>query len=200
MWQLIAIVSGASVTLLMGIANVAYSMSLASGETLGIPNTVLFAVLGIALDLGMIASTFGYRNGDETQKALCAALFIIASAYSIHSMHGYLTMNTGKGKLTDTLQTSLIAELKVKEAQAQTLKGTSLTKAYQDIETLRARLQPPTALPLTGYEWLLALSLWFYNATCWVAFFGTPDKTQKPNIPLPTPKAAPQVQKRRSLL
>ena len=27
--------------------------------------------------------------------------------------------------------------------------------------------------PLAGLEWFLALTLWFFNATCWTAWFGT---------------------------
>jgi hypothetical protein len=188
MWQLIAIVSGTLITLLVGVANVTFSMSLATGDTLGIPNSYLFAALGIALDLGLIACTFAYHKGDETQKALCAALFVICSLYSVHSLHGYLSLNTGKGKLQDSVQTSILSELKQREAQALLLKGRDLAANYQTITALRSQLTTAPALPIRGFEWIVAVCVWFYSSTCWYAFFGTKHLTE---LPKPTIKEPP---------
>ena len=33
--------------------------------------------------------------------------------------------------------------------------------------------------PMAGLEWSLALTLWFFNATCWTAWFGTRGNSDK---------------------
>jgi len=159
MWQLIAIISGASVTLLMGIANVAYSMSLATGETLGIPNSYLFAILGGSLDLLMVAAPFAFHNANPVRRVILAVIFTIASLYSVHAMHGYLKTQTTSVTINETYHREL--DLRLKEKRPD----------FKAIEQLRSQIKP-ASLPVQGFEWLLAVSLWFINATIWYAFFG----------------------------
>ena len=44
------------------------------------------------------------------------------------------------------------------------------------VQDARTRLEqaalPVHVSPLAGLEWFLALTLWFFNATCWSAWFG----------------------------
>ena len=167
-------------------------------------NVVLFSSLALAFDLGMVASVFGFmhwRGADRIKALLCAVLFVIASIYSVHSVRGYIALNLTRSqapaeRAADNYA-SLRLELHSDQQHLQQLR-TRFAKTggrvrRRDLERTIARLTRKIhelrnhlaqtdighrVLPLDGLEWFLAITLWFFNATCWSAWFG--DRTPAP--------------------
>lgn len=126
--------------------------------------------------------------------AICVLLFIVASLFSIHSVRGYITTNITKSLAPAERNKDVYASLKQELLQAQNhlaalrtslLRSRGRRRARRQreiarqvtlVHKVRARLasaQPSASVtPLAGLEWFLALTLWFFNATCWTAWFG----------------------------
>jgi hypothetical protein len=163
-----------------------------------VTNTGLFSALALAFDLGMIASVFGFlhwRHASRAGAALCIALFAIASLFSVHSVRGYIALNLSKtlapaARAADVYQ-SLSMELRHDQEHMVRLRAKLLDakgrrdrrRLESDVEQLartihdtRSRLARTKTgahvSPLAGLEWFLAMTLWFFNATCWYAWFG----------------------------
>ncbi|MGE0700034.1 MAG: hypothetical protein AB7O57_13140 [Hyphomicrobiaceae bacterium] len=209
-WQVLALVSGSIVTAVMALASVSYAATLGTAEPafvwLPIPNSVVFAVLALAFDLGMIASLFGVTHWWSARRVAaltCVVLFVIASAFSIHAVRGYIALNVTKAAAPAARAQDVYASLKLELEQAQVHLGdlqTLLTTAARrergrleaQISAARARVHearsrlaqaevPVHVSPLSGLEWGLALMLWVFNATCWTAWFGpaAPPRTRR---------------------
>ena len=208
LWHLLAAVSGTIISTVMALASVSYTATLASPEPafawLPVSNTIVFGVLALAFDLGMIASIFGMLQWwprHRTRALMCVALFVIASLFSIHAVRGYIALTVTKAAAPAAQQADLYASLKLDLQQAQDHLGqlqASYTKvARRDRRSLQKQIvaardtvqgartrfaqadAPVVASPLTGFEWFLAIVLWFFNATCWTAWFG-PAQSSKP--------------------
>lgn len=200
-WQLLAILSGSIVTIVMAAASVSYTVTLASPEPafvwLTVSNRHLFAVLALAFDLGMIASVFGALHWWPVNRIgaiACVALFGIASLFSIHAVRGYIALNLSQAAEPSQRSADLYRSLQLELSQAQAhlgqLQTSYKTTARRDhrrldqrieaartaVHDARARLEQlqmqAHVSPLAGLEWLLAVALWFFNATCWSAWFG----------------------------
>lgn len=201
-WQILALISGAIITFVMALASISYNATLGTIEPafalLPISNKTLFASLALAFDLGMIASVFGFwywLNRNRVAALICLPLFIIASLFSIHSVHGYIAINITKSlapmQRESQVYSSLQQELLDSQNHLQALRG-SLVKLkgqrrirrrkeialqVSSIDVVRARIASSKIVtsitPLAGLEWFLAITLWFFNATCWTAWFGT---------------------------
>ncbi len=207
LWQFLALISGAIVTSVMALASISYSATLASPEPalawLPVPNTWLFAVLALALDLGMIASVFAafrWWSCDRIAAVAAIGLFIIASLYSIHAVRGYIALNLTASAAPSARSADAYVSLKLELGQAQTFLGDLQTsfaeasrgertrlapqietarKAVQDARTRLARVDTVAHVsPLAGLEWFLAVTLWIFHATCWSAWFGTGERQQ----------------------
>jgi hypothetical protein len=201
LWQLLGLISGSIITTVMAVASVSYTTTLATTDlafaSLPIPNTALFAVLAIAFDLGIIVSVFGmlhWWSVSRMRAVTCICLFAIASAYSIHAVRGYIALNVTKAAAPAVRATDLYASLKLELAQVQAHLGqlqatyadadrrerrrldTRIAQARGGVSAIRDRLAradvPVHVSPLAGLEWFLAVTLWFFNATCWSAWFG----------------------------
>ena len=200
-WQVLALVSGTIITTVMALASVSYTATLATPEPafvwLPVSNRIVFAVLALAFDLGMIASVFGalhWWSENRLGAVTCVALFVIASLFSIHAVRGYIALNLTKaaGPATRAADLYAAAKLDLEQAQAQLgqlqaayrsarrqerrrLEG-RITAARAAVQDARTRLEqaalPVHVSPLAGLEWFLALTRWFFNATCWCAWFG----------------------------
>jgi len=200
-WQILAVISGSIITTVLALASISYTATLASPEPafgwLPVSNTFLFAVLALAFDLGMIASVFGALHWwphNRLGAITCGALFVIASLFSIHSVRGYIALNLTKAAAPSAKAADLYASLKLELAQAQAHLGQvqasyktggsrdrrqldkRIDVARQAVHDARTRLAqaivPVHVWPLAGLEWFLAITLWFFNATCWSAWFG----------------------------
>lgn len=201
LWQLFAVVSGSIIAIVMALASISYTATLASPEPaftwLPVSNRTVFAFLALAFDLGMIASVFGalhWRATSRIAAITCVALFVIASLFSIHAVRGYIALNLTKAAAPSIHSVDLYASLKLELGQAQAHLGQLRTSyktaarrdrrrldqriaaARQVVQETRTRLAqanvPVRVSPLAGLEWFLAITLWFFNATCWTAWFG----------------------------
>jgi hypothetical protein len=201
LWQLFAVVSGSIIAVVMALASISYTATLASPEpaftSLPVSNATVFAVLALAFDLGMIASVFGALHwwpNNRLAAITCVALFVIASLFSIHAVRGYIALNLTKAAAPSMRSADLYASLKLELSQAQAHLGQlqasyklaarrerrrlehRIAGARQIVQETRTRLAqenvPVHVSPLTGLEWFLAITLWFFNATCWTAWFG----------------------------
>ena len=200
-WQLLALVSGIIIALVMALASVSYNATLATSEPafslVPVSNRTVFAVLALAFDLGMVASVFGilhWWHARRVSALACIALFAIASLFSIHSVRGYIATNVTKTALPAVRSADLYRSLKTELDQAQALLGRlreryadgsrserrlldqrieAAARSAQDARTHLEQLnQDVRVSPLAGLEWFLAITLWFFNATCWGAWFG----------------------------
>jgi hypothetical protein len=198
-WQILAGLSGAIIAIVMAFASVSYNATLGTSEPAfvwlpSISNANVFAALAVAFDLGMIASVFGFlhwRHTNRTGAALCVALFLIASLFSIHSVRGYIALNLTKAlapaeraaDIYQSLKRELIQDqehltrLREKKLDAHRRGIDADIKQLENrIELMRTRLGEADSgrhvSPLVGLEWFLAVTLWFFNATCWSAWFG----------------------------
>lgn len=207
-WQVAALISGTIISTVMAFASVSYTATLGTTEPifawLPIPNSFIFGGLALAFDLGMIASVFGMLHWWPRHRArafAALALFLIASLFSIHAVRGYVASTVTKAAAPAAQQAELYRSLKLDLQQAQDHLGqlqASYTKvgrrdrkllqkeiaaARDTVQDAHARLAqadaPAVILPLTGFEWSLAIILWFFNATCWTAWFG-PAQSRRP--------------------
>ncbi|MGD9786198.1 MAG: hypothetical protein AB7E80_01825 [Hyphomicrobiaceae bacterium] len=202
-WQFLAVISGAIIAVVMALASVSYNATLGAQEPAfawlpAIRNSNLFTALALAFDLGMIASVFGFwhwRWSNGIGSALCVALFLIASLFSIHSVRGYIAVNITRSlapaeRAADIYQSlrreleqgqAHLARLREKKLDAGRRERKSLERDIADVESqieaTRTRMIGAETgrhvSPLAGLEWFLAVTLWFFNATCWTAWFGT---------------------------
>ncbi|MCB1521092.1 MAG: hypothetical protein KDJ37_11035 [Hyphomicrobiaceae bacterium] len=209
-WQALAIVSGAIIAVVIAFASISYNATLGTDEPAFVwlpvvTNTTMFAGLALAFDLGMVASVFGFfhwRQSNRIGAALCVALFLIASLFSIHSVRGYIALNITRSlapaeRAADIYQ-SLKRQLLVEQEHLSRLREKKFDASRRErrvidadivalenriVET-RSRLSQTDigrhVSPLAGLEWFLAVTLWFFNATCWTAWFG--HKTSAPAI------------------
>jgi|GEM_PF-2266585 len=209
-WQLLAFISGMIITITMALASISYNATLGSQEIafswLPLTNSYLFASLALAFDLGMIASVFGFwhwRMSNRIAAVFCALLFVISSGFSIHSVRGYIALNLTKAEAPAEREQDLYASLKAELKDAQThltalraslhkTKGRKRRNRTREIKELHTRIQQTRdqlasanitlhVSPLAGAEWYLAITLWFFHATCWTAWFGTNGRPLKEN-------------------
>lgn len=201
-WQVLALISGAIITCVMALASISYNATLGTAEPafplLPISNRELFSSLALAFDLGMIASVFGFwywLNRNRVAAYICLPLFIIASLFSIHSVRGYIAINITNSlapmQRESQVFSSLQQELLDGQNHLQSLRGSlvklkgqrrirlrkEIAQQASSIDEVRARIASSKVVaqitPLAGLEWFLAVTLWFFNATCWTAWFGT---------------------------
>ena len=207
-WQYLALLSGAIIASVMALASISYNATLATEKVafafVPFPNTLLFSGLALAFDLGMVASVFGvlhWRNRNLPAAVVCAILFAIASLYSIHSVRGYIALNITESQVPTAKAGDLYRSLKRELNQAQDhlaglriqhLKANrngqrrlekliaQVSRTIQETRTTLERTNPGAGVsPLAGLEWFLAITLWFFNATCWSAWFGYQTNTTK---------------------
>lgn len=219
-WQLLALISGTIIAGVMALASISYNATLGTLEPafalLPVTNRSMFSSLALAFDLSMVASVFGFwywRVSNRVAATICILLFVIASLFSIHSVRGYIAINITKSLAPMERNKDVYASLKQELSEAQNHLGalrTSLLKTRGRRRTrrqkeiarqvilvheVRARLasaQPSASVtPLAGLEWFLALTLWFFNATCWTAWFGTSAVATKTGVPQPNMKLLP---------
>ena len=205
-WQFLALPSGLIIAVVMALASVSYNATLGTNEPafarLPVTNAMVLSVLALALDLGMIASVFGalhWRSRSRPAAVVCVMLFAIASVFSVHSVRGYIALNITKTDAPKQRSQDLYASLKREVEQGQdhlTDLRTALIKANRHerkrldrrINSLSdkiaaTRSQLATAVPtqhispMSGWEWYLAITLWFFNASCWGAWFGYQSNT-----------------------
>ena len=201
-WQYLALMSGAIIAIVMAFASVSYNATLGTSEPAFrwlpfVTNSSLFSVLALAFDLGMIASVFGFLHWRQTNSigaALCIALFVIASLFSVHAVRGYIALNLTRSlapaaraadvydsmKLELANDQSHLVQIRQKALEASRKDRASLEQDAEQlvskIHDTRSRLAQAengrVVSPLAGMEWFLAVTLWFFNATCWTAWFG----------------------------
>lgn len=201
-WQLLAVVSGAIIAIVIAFASISYNATLGTIDPAFawmpiVTNSQLFAGLALAFDLGMVASVFGFWHWRHTNRigaALCVALFLIASLFSIHSVRGYIAINITRSlapaeraagvyqSLRRELDQDLQHLVRVRERRLEvrqrerTTLDRDIAQLEKRIANTRMRLQGVDngrhVSPLDGLEWFLAIMLWFFNATCWTAWFG----------------------------
>ena len=126
---------------------------------------------------------------------MCATLFLIASLCCIHSVRGYISLNVtsmqAPAQRNQDQYASLKHELTEGQAHLSALRtslirtrGRRRTRLLREIKRQSKKIMATRKTlaqvrisvhvsPLTGMEWFLALTLWFFNATCWTAWFGT---------------------------
>ena len=201
-WQVLAVISGAIITLVMALASISYNSTLGTAEAafalVPVSNRLLFEGLALAFDLGMVASVFGFWHWLEANRVaafFCAMLFIIASLFSVHSVRGYIAINITKSlapmernrdvysSVKHELQeaqnhlSALRASLLKSRGRRRTRREREVAKQVSMVRDVRARLArskiSANVAPLAGLEWFLAVTLWFFNATMWSAWFGT---------------------------
>ncbi len=206
-WQILAAISGAIIATVMALASINYNATLGTPEPafhwLPVSNSVVFSALALAFDFGMIASVYGFlewRTSNKIRAAFCAALFGIASLFSIHSVRGYIALNLTKSlapaERSVDIYHSLKLELHHDQQHLERLRARLLGARRRERRTIqeqaeqlshkihdtRSRLAQTdnTAVvsPLEGLEWFLALTLWFFNASCWGAWFGSNIRAQ----------------------
>ncbi len=202
LWQFPALLSGMIVAGALALASISYNGSLGTAapafDLLPISNRLLFQSLALAFDLGMTASVFAFwywLPRSRVAAVLCAALFVIASLFSIHSVHGYIAINLTSTSAPAKREQDVYASLKrsLEESQKHLFalrnrqlhaRGRRRTRLLREIRQQerqiiqsRHELAQSKAVvhvsPLKGMEWFLAFTLWFFNATCWTAWFGT---------------------------
>jgi hypothetical protein len=200
-WQYLALLSGAIIAVVMALASISYNATLATQDSvfafLPVPNSVVFSGIALAFDLGMVASVFGvlhWRCRNLPAAIVCGILFAIASLYSVHSVRGYIALNITQSQAPQQRATDVYTSLKreLQESQghlarlrAKLLKAkrneqrrlekliAQLSSTIQVTRTKLAQTNPGANVsPLVGLEWFLAMTLWFFNATCWSAWFG----------------------------
>ena len=201
-WQVLALISGAIITLVMALASISYNSTLGTEEAafalVPVSNRLLFEGLALAFDLGMVASVFGFWHwlgSNRVAAFFCVLLFIIASLFSVHSVRGYIAINITKSlapmERNRDVYSSLKQELQEAQIHLSALQA-SLIKSrgrrrmrrerevakqvsmVRDVRTRLARSNiSANVAPLAGLEWFLAVTLWFFNATMWSAWFGT---------------------------
>ena len=200
-WQYLALLSGAIISSVMALASISYNATLGTHDLafdyLPVTNSMVFSCLALAFDLGMVASVFGFlhwRRQSMSAALVCVALFAIASAFSIHSVRGYIALNVTKSLAPAKRSEDIYASIKLELRQSQDHQAqlrTALFKANRrrrkllkrdiaqlsrTIQETRNRLAQTEAgrhvSPIVGLEWFLAVTLWFFNATCWSAWFG----------------------------
>ena len=201
-WQYLALMSGAIIAIVMAFASVSYNATLGTLEPAFrwlplVTNSSLFSVLALAFDLGMIASVFGFLHWRQTNRigaALCIALFGIASLFSVHAVRGYIALNlthslapaARAADVYDSMKLELandqshLVQIRQKALEASRKDRASLEHDVEQlvskIHDTRSRLAQAengrVVSPLAGMEWFLAVTLWFFNATCWTAWFG----------------------------
>ena len=206
LWQVLALISGAIIAVVMALASVSYNATLGTNEPAFswlpfLTNAFVFSALALAFDLGMIASVFGVLHWHEVSRvkaAVCAVLFLIASLFSIHSVRGYIALNVTTSLTPAARSQDIYTSLKTELSQDQThlaeLRSARLTASRRERRSIERRLaelatkidDTRTSLahmkvqvsvsPLAGLDWFLAVTLWFFNATCWTAWFGAKPK------------------------
>jgi len=200
-WQYLALASGAIIAVVMALASISYNATLGTPEPafrwLPVSNSVVFSTIALAYDLGMVASVFGFLHWRQTNRmgaVLCAILFVIASLFSVHSVRGYIALNLTKSEAPAVRSADIYTSLKLElhqqqeylaQLQLKFLKAKRRDRAdlKSSVDQLSSKIQNTRSTlaqtdigyhvsPLQGLEWFLALTLWFFNATCWVAWFG----------------------------
>jgi lysylphosphatidylglycerol synthetase-like protein (DUF2156 family) len=201
-WQLLALISGSIIAVVMALASISYNSTLGTAEAaftlIPISNRSLFEALALAFDLGMVASVFGFWHWLKSNRVaaiICGILFVIASLFSVHSVRGYIAQNVTKSLAPMERNKDVYASLKLELVQAQKhqaslqasllkARGRKRTRLLREVEQqsrmireIRNRLATTKTIshvtPVAGLEWFLAVILWFFNATCWTAWFGT---------------------------
>lgn len=202
LWQYLALVSGAIIATVMALASISYNATLGTTEPAFswlpfLSNSMLFASLALAFDFGMVASVFGFlhwKQNSKTAASVCAILFLIASLYSIHSVRGYIALNFTNVLEPETRSQDIYASLKLELQQNQKhlvqlraalikAKRNNRKHLQRQIRQLKSTIQVARnnlaqsntgshVSPLVGLDWFLAVTLWFFNATCWGAWFG----------------------------
>jgi len=213
LWHPLAVVSGSIIAVAMALASISYNATLGTAEPAFpgfayLTNSILFASLALAFDLGMIASVFAFlrwRDTARTKAFVSLILFLIASGYSIHSVRGYIATNFSHSQLPAARSADIYASLR-RDLEADQDHLAQLRTKYLNLHrrSERARLRRDIAevtlsidalrkrlahadpghpiAPLAGLDWFLALTLWFFNATCWAAWFNSPHRcTAKPD-------------------
>jgi hypothetical protein len=200
-WQLLALPSGLIIAVVMALASVSYNATLGTNEPafahLPVTNTTVLSALALALDLGMVASVFGalhWRRRSTPAAVICVILFAIASVFSVHSVRGYIALNITKTdaprQRTQDLYASLkrglqqdqnhLAALRVALIKANRHERKRLDRRISTLSDkitatrsqLAQTLPSQHISPMSGWEWYLAITLWFFNASCWGAWFG----------------------------
>ena len=164
-----------------------------------VTNAMLFSSLALAFDLGMIASVFGFLNwfNESRIRALvCAVLFVIASLYSVHSVRGYIASNITNARapaersadiyqsLKSDLQHDQDYRIELRKRLSESRRRSERREIENRIEQISSKIHDTRSrlartdnaahiAPLAGLEWFLAVTLWFFNATCWSAWFGS---------------------------
>jgi len=208
LWQILALVSGSIIAVVMALASISYNSTLGTSDPafalLPISNKALFEGLALAFDLGMVASVFGFWHwlkSNRVAAVTCALLFVIASAFSVHSVRGYIALNITKSRAPMERNKDVYASLKLDLAQAQNhqaalqaalikARGRKRARLLREITGQSRKIQASRntlaeaeiavhVTPMQGLEWFLAIILWFFNATCWTAWFGS---NSTPNI------------------
>lgn len=201
-WQYLALVSGLIIAVIMALASISYNSTLGTSDPafglVPISNKVVFEGLALAFDLGMVASVFGFWHWwrrNRVAAVICAILFVIASAFSVHSVRGYIALNVTKSRAPMERNIDVYASLKLELVQAQNhlaalqaalikARGRKRTRLLREVARQSRKIQLSRntlakaeievhVTPLRGLDWFLALILWFFNATCWTAWFGT---------------------------
>ncbi len=206
LWQILALISGAIIAVVMALASVSYNATLGTDAPAFswlpfLTNAFVFSALALAFDLGMIASVFGVLHWHEVSRlkaAVCAVLFVIASLFSIHSVRGYIALNVTTSLTPAARSQDLYASLKTELSQDQIhlaeLRTALLTASRRERKSFESRVNKlahkiddtrnrlahmkvqVSVSPLVGLDWFLAITLWFFNATCWTAWFGAKPK------------------------
>jgi hypothetical protein len=187
MRDLLTLAVGLTITAIIAAANMSYGMSLAYGTVFTIPTAYLFAALGLALDGAMILATFAYKEADRPRQVILAVIFIIASAYSVHSLHGFLKTNTNQVATQELLGASYQKELQMRLEDLEKQKKRDYTK----IEEIRRQIHPTTPSPVQGYELFLSFALWFLHTFIFYALLTpAPTMSTKKEVAYVEPKPA----------
>ena len=183
---------GGTVTAVTAVANVAYSVSMATGLIFGFSTAYLFAALGLALDIAQILATFAYKEADMVRKRLLIVIFVICSLFSIHSTYSFLKQNTSQLNASQSVADITAQQTKMVMQDLQN----STNRDYRDLERLKKEIKPTVPAPLAGFEMFLAFALWWIHSTIWYALLtpkkeAPPEETEAkaplPTVPQPTP-------------
>ena len=198
-------IGAAIITFFMAAAAVSYNASLGGqGELLAIEGyrvtaATAFGAMGLAFELVMVAALFGVTWWLSKRAWLAATLaaivWIIASAFAVHSARGFIATNVTAAIAPAQRNVDVYVSLKkdlldeqqalrwLRETMVKTARRSErrrlvaqIKESQARIERLRAELaQAPNAQPvnpLAGIEWWLAGILWLLNTGGWYAFFG----------------------------
>ena len=205
-WQYLALISGSIIAVVMALASVSYNSTLGTSEPafgwVPVTNKTLFEVLALAFDLGMIASVFGFwhwLSRNRVAAVICVLLFVISSAFSVHSVRGYIALNVTRSLAPLKRNRDVYASLKLDLAQAQNhlvslqdtlikARGRTRTRLLREVEQQSLKIQLSRNIlakteiyaqvaPVPGLDWFLSIILWIFNSTCWTAWFGTSSST-----------------------